>query len=177
MKRKLFHCLICSVLMIALLFGILPGTAPVKVIASQPGNWVCTGYTYDQGYEEYLGNVHEMQYNYDEQNGVVKYYRKTTFSNDDGTFSAYWDSTCSIPPASFPGDSEVRMQIYTEVSGNTMDNMIFMNSCYVKEGKNSTLRFYKDGHANARAGSYAHANPRTGSYSRSGTYICSYANA
>ena len=145
MKRKLFHCLICSVLMIALLFGTLPGTAPVKVSASQPGNWICTGYTYDQGYEEYLGNVHEMQYNYDEQSGVVKYYRKTTFSNDDGTFSAYWDSTCSIPPASFPGDSEVRMQIYTEVSGNTMDNMIFINSCYVKEGQNSTLYFYKDG--------------------------------
>ena len=145
MKRKLFHCLICVTLMMALLFGSLPGTAVVKVKAAQTGNWVCTGYTYDQGLEEYLGNLHEMKYEYDEQNGEVKYYRKTTFSNADGTFSAYWDSKCSIPPATIPGDTEVRLNIYTEVSGNTMDGLIFANNCYVKQGKDFDIVFYEDG--------------------------------
>ena len=83
MKRKLFHCLICVTLMMALLFGSLPGTAVVKVKAAQTGNWVCTGYTYDQGLEEYLGNLHEMKYEYDKQNGEVKYYRSARLTPEE----------------------------------------------------------------------------------------------
>ena len=147
MNRKRFRILICAFLIIVMLLGVFPvsGISPVTVKASQTGNWVFTGYEYEHGDGEYYGNVHEMEYYYDVQNGEVKFYRKTTFSNDDGIFSAYWDSTCSIPPASIPGDTEVRMKIYTEVSGNTMDGLICSNNCSVREGINTTLYFYKDG--------------------------------
>ncbi len=123
----------------------LPGITPVKVSASQAGKWICTDAAYYHGEEEYLNNVHEMKYRYDAQEGVIKYYRKTTVSDGTKTLSAYWNSTCSVPPATILGDSELRFNIYTEVSGNTMDGMTYINTCSVREGRDSTCTFYKDG--------------------------------
>ena len=143
MNKRIIHSLTGVVLSMAMT---LPLFTPATVKAEeQTGYWVFTGYEYEHGDEEYYGNVHEMEYDYDEQNGEVKFYRETTFSNADGTFSAYWDSKCTIPSETIPGDSEVRLQMYTEVSGNTMDGLIYSNSCSARLGKNLDIPFYKDG--------------------------------
>ena len=74
---------------------------------------------------------YDTDYKYDDAKGEVTHYITVHLTNVDGTFQCDTYATCSIPPKTITADQDVLLDVYSYVSGNSLDGHINMNNATV----------------------------------------------
>ena len=121
-----------SMIMIASLIVLSAVSGMDNVEAATTGVWVLKKHYDVQTPGETTGWSYDLSYDYDAQKGLVTHGKEVKLTNVDGSFSCIFTGSCSIPKSTLKAGEDLKLNVTSSVSGNTLDGMICPNNCFVK---------------------------------------------
>ncbi len=120
---------------LAVILCLIP--ADIKASAADEGVWVLV----DQYFEvkepnnDYGCKYFIKKYEYDSSEYMAKYEKEAQLENADGIFNCTFFATCKALTPTVKAGENMKFQVNTWVSGNTLDGMGYRNAIFVTEGE------------------------------------------